>query len=251
MIILLAAERLKSGIFRRPALLWLAALVAVGVAVAMPRGVSVAEAQSPSWNGLVPPGLEAGDNFRILFVTSSDAEAEMAKSDDIADYNDYVQSVAKTNSELDLIWFRILGSTEDTSARDNTNTNPESDGTGEPIYYMLGDKVADDYADLYDGGWDSTQPRDEDGNTFSGTVQVSTGTNSDGDSASMCCACYCQSIAIGTGDRILIGLPQRQGKQLHSGLASPSYLFRFYALSERMVVLSESEAIPVSMSYGP
>ena len=34
---------------------------------------------------------------------------------------------------------------------DNTSTT----GTGVPIYWFKGDKVADDYADFYDGSWDS------------------------------------------------------------------------------------------------
>ena len=46
--------------------------------------------------------------------------------------------------------FRMLGSTEDVDARDNTGTT----GTGVPIYWLNGAKAADDYANFYDGGWD-------------------------------------------------------------------------------------------------
>ena len=43
--------------------------------------------------------------------------------------------------------FRVLASTEAVDARDNTATT----GTGVPIYWLDGNKLADDYADLYDG----------------------------------------------------------------------------------------------------
>ena len=162
-----------------------------------------------------------------------------------------MQSVAKTNFELGYIRFRILGSPAQVSARDNTITDPKSDGVGEPIYYMLGEKVAEDYADLYDGYWGSTEPRDENGNTFSGSLQVTTGTNPDGSSATVPYPCGPVSIAIGTGSRILIGRPTEPGWELHSVQSPPAYLYRFYALSEPLVVVSESQAIPVSMGYNP
>ena len=47
--------------------------------------------------------------------------------------------------------FRILASTEAVDARDNTST---TDRPGFPIYWLNGAKVADDYADFYDGSWD-------------------------------------------------------------------------------------------------
>ena len=42
------------------------------------------------------------------------------------------------------------GCTAAVDARDNTSTT----GTGVPIYWLDGTKVADDYADFYDGSWD-------------------------------------------------------------------------------------------------
>ena len=112
---------------------------------------------------------------------------------DIANWNDAVQAVADSNEDLDGIVFRILGSTcgnddsvcgdgsgtvDGVDARDNTSTNTTSDGTGEKIFYYLGEKLADNYADLYDGSWDSHSWTDESGNSVTGTVL--TGTASDG-----------------------------------------------------------------------
>ena len=46
--------------------------------------------------------------------------------------------------------FKMLGSTPNMDARDNTGTT----GVGVPIYWLNGAKVADNYADFYDGSWD-------------------------------------------------------------------------------------------------
>lgn len=63
--------------------------------------------------------------------------------------------------------------------------NAATTGKGVPIYNLAGstitsEKVADDYADFYDGGWDNPHyGRDEDGNHKS-TGLVWTGSESDG-----------------------------------------------------------------------
>ena len=76
--------------------------------------------------------------------------------------------------------FRALISTENEDALDNTATT----GTGVPIYWLNGDKVADDYAGFYDGNWDSVAGTDESGGTWvtesPRTPFIWTGSNSDG-----------------------------------------------------------------------
>ncbi|MCY4624423.1 MAG: hypothetical protein OXC99_05405 [Chloroflexi bacterium] len=62
--------------------------------------------------------------------------------------------------------FRVLGSTLDVDARDNTYTNPEVYGEGFPVYWANGNWVADDYLDFYDGEWTTTDP----GSLADGTV---------------------------------------------------------------------------------
>ena len=68
-------------------------------------------------------------------------------------YNTWVQArAAAGHADIQAYsdTFRMLGSTEAVDARDNTSTT----GAGFPIYWLNGAKVADDYADLYDGSWD-------------------------------------------------------------------------------------------------
>ena len=130
---------------------------------------------------LIPTDL-AGDRFRLIFVTY---QGHPATSTDIENYNTYVQSQANASNALAGIKthsssFRVLGSTEAVDARDNTGTTHTDDQPGVPIYWLNGSKVADDYADLYDGTWDDeANPTRRDGNTVS-PGQVWTGSNNDG-----------------------------------------------------------------------
>ena len=106
------------------------------------------------WAG-IPSGLGAGDRFRLLFVTK---EERNPASSNIADYNTFVQTSAGAAGAWEPIktykdHFRVLASTAEVDARDNTGTNP-SEYTGVPVYWINGGgKVADNNADLYDGRW--------------------------------------------------------------------------------------------------
>ena len=102
-----------------------------------------------SW-GLTPTGLAVGDKFRLLFLSSTKRDA---LSSDIADYNTFVQDRAAAGHADIRAYsggFGAIGCTAAVDARDNTSTT----GTGVPIYWLDGAKVADDYADFYDGSWD-------------------------------------------------------------------------------------------------
>ena len=115
---------------------------------------------------LKPTGLTADDQFRLIFISSTKRNAVPI---DIADYNTFVQGLAAaghTDIQAYSAEFSVVGCTADTDARDNTGTT----GTGVPIYWLNGDpdnaKVADDYADFYDGDWDEERQnknRDESG----------------------------------------------------------------------------------------
>ena len=119
----------------------------------------------PSDWSLIPGGIEPGDSFRLLFVTSATRDVSSAN---IADYNAHAQSAAGNNSSLQSFKgrFTALISTSSVDAKDNTSTT----GTGVPIYWLGGDKVADDYADLYDKSWDSVSGKTEAGGGYTGLV---------------------------------------------------------------------------------
>ena len=119
----------------------------------------------PADSPLVPDGIEPGDSFRLLFVTSTSMKAESA---DVADYNKFVQTRAAANSNLTDFSGRFTAyiSTATVDARDNTGTT----GTGVSVHWLGGDKIADGYADLYDGDWGSVSGKTEGGNSYTGLV---------------------------------------------------------------------------------
>ena len=121
----------------------------------LPTGVEV-----PTDWGLIPSGLGAGDSFRLLFLSSTQRNAE---STNIAVYNSFVQDLAATG-HADILdhasQFRAVACTSAVNAINNTGTT----GTGVPIHWLGGAKAADDYADFYDGKWDEEATvRDESG----------------------------------------------------------------------------------------
>ena len=176
---------------------------------------------------LKPADVAAGNSFRLLFVTHI---GHAPTSTDIADYNTYIQSQANAGSALAAIrpyssGFRVVGSTAAVDARDNTATK----GTGVPIYWLNGSKVADNYADFYDGSWDDeANARRRDGSRTSPNY-VFTGSAHNGTEAR------------GSGTSLAFGRSSVRLGQLNTGSAGPltsvgviartSTAFPYYALS--------------------
>ena len=132
---------------------------------------------------LKPADLTIGEAFRLLFLTSTTRDAT---SSDIADYNAFVETAAAAgHADIQAYsgGFRGVASTADDDARDNTATT----ATGVRIYWLGGNKVADNYADFYDGTWDDeSNVTDESGSAYTslGTPEVVwTGSNDDGTEA--------------------------------------------------------------------
>ena len=152
-------------------------LLAGALLLALPSGpahAQTAQTVDNDW-ALIPSGLGPGESFRLLFITSTTRAANSAS---IGDYNSFVQDRADNgHSAIDSFSgeFRALISTPSTDARDNTATT----GTGVPIYWLSGAKVADDYSDFYNGDWDSNAAKSESG-SGPGSNVVWTGSNSDG-----------------------------------------------------------------------
>ena len=136
-----------------------------------------------TWD-LLPSGFVVGDEFRLLFVTSNTRNANTSA---IADYNTFVQSAAASGHSAIQIYsslFRAVGSTASTDARDNTATTYTSSAKGVRIYWLNGNKVADQYEDFYDGDWDDeANAKNESGGSRSLAVSANkpwTGSNDDG-----------------------------------------------------------------------
>ena len=117
---------------------------------------------------LKPNSINGGDQFRLIFLSSTKRKAT---SLDIADYNTFVQALAETGRAAIRPYadgFNVVGCTASmpgfpagVNARENTGTT----GTGVPIYWLKGNRVANNYADFYDGSWDNeANVKNESGN---------------------------------------------------------------------------------------
>ncbi|MCX6873514.1 MAG: Ig-like domain-containing protein [Verrucomicrobia bacterium] len=109
----------------------------------------------------VPPGLNPGDHYRLVFVTSTETYSGGSNHGPnppwfttVADYNAFATTTANAVPALAALstpWKAIITTqSPDSNAKDNTGTNPSS-STGVPIYNLGGRRVADNNADLWDG----------------------------------------------------------------------------------------------------
>ena len=175
-----AATLLRSA---RAATLALAGLAVL--AVGLPEHAE-AQTEVPADWALKPADIAAGEQFRLMFVTSTGRDA---LSTDIADYNTFVRTRAAAGVTAIQTYandFTALASTESVNARANTLTRATD--TDVPIYWVrsgsvgAGDRATDDYADFYDATWKTNAiGRNESGVNMS-FVSTSfwTGTNTDG-----------------------------------------------------------------------
>ena len=140
---------------------------------AVTNNSTVATEVPNNWS-LKPTGLAAGDQFRLLFLSSTKRNATAT---DIATYNTFIQNLAAaghTDIRDYSAGFRAVGCTAATDARDNTATTYTGTAKGVPIYWLNGTKAADEYEDFYDGDWDDeANDKNASGNDGPDTSQVS------------------------------------------------------------------------------
>ncbi|MFN7338951.1 MAG: PEP-CTERM sorting domain-containing protein [bacterium] len=157
-------------------------IVSAGVALAT-LGTSAAQAALV----VVPTGLNPGDQYRLVFVTSG---TRNATSSNINDYNTFVTNqvtgsalatqLTTAGFNLGTITWKAIGSTSATSAKVNTGTDGSQPDV--PIYLIDGNKVANNNADLWDGSIQTFINRTQ--IDTSGTDSVWTGTNVGGSAQS-------------------------------------------------------------------
>ena len=210
---------------------WSTAIVNYRIEVTGEEGIEV---EVPQGWSLTPSGLVGGQKFRLLFITLT---GHSSANTDIESYNTYVQSQANAaNAHTDIkayhSHFRVLGSTAAVDARDNTRTNP-NDYASVPIYWMGGDKVADNYGDFYDGSWDSEEWTGPTGTSPSSTqVLMGTGSENNGTEAVQ----QGVSRAMGSTTAVRIGTVNGTGDPLSAISQTAGTNHRYYALSNIFVV---------------
>ena len=138
------------------------------------------------------PIFRVGQQYRLMVITNRNLVSTVDDSDNRKDgafYNGKVADGVGANTILAPHkdgFTALVSTTGDSSAsppvpaaiaRDNTETT----GTGVPIYWFTGSRVADDYADFYDGSWDSRASRNQDGVILGGNDACAwTGSRSSG-----------------------------------------------------------------------
>ena len=194
----------------------------------------------PSSWGLKPSAVARGGTFRLIYVSSQSRNAEAT---DIDVYNAFVQNVTATGGHARLKPYaglaKVVGSTAATDARDNTGTT----GAGVPIYWLNGAKVADDYADFYDGSWDSSQFRNESGSVAGGVFSIWTGSNADGTK---------NNSPLGNTSFVRYGdsRSDRNQNHLNDGGSAPDNQNRLYALSPVFTVEAPLADPVISITAG-
>ena len=207
----------------------IAALAAI-IAVSLPIQGHAQTSIPHDWS-LKPSGLDTRDKFRLLFASSTKRNANPS---DIAIYNTFVQTRAAaghTDIQAYSAGFKVVGCTGTVDATDNTGTT----GTGVPIYWLDGDKVADDYADFYDGSWDSRSPTTETGAsvTTTSTDGVITGCSAIGTDG---------GATLGDGISVSMGNPSGNGSGLSGALTRIEFTHRLYGLSVVFQVSASTDA---------
>ena len=199
-----------------------AGTVTVGTLTGGPFGVVFVDDETgdievpTSWN-LKPSSLSAGDDFRLIFRSSTQRDAT---SSDIAEYDAFIHNVIATNGHADIKpysgFFKVFASTRSgsgstgTTARvhngllttaqksdphtghhdqagdewaDGSQRSTVGNSAGTPTYWLNGAILANNYADLCDLAWASgngvTNGFDQDDpRSEDGTRNVPTGTPS-------------------------------------------------------------------------
>ncbi len=132
----------------------------VGMAIVATAWFALPTNQSFAAPITTPTDLLPGAQYRLAFLTTG---TRNAASTDITDYDAFVTAEANSVPELSSLstTWQVLGSTATVDARDHTGTDPF--GPGVPIYRLDDIRLADDYADLWDGNLDAPLEVDQNG----------------------------------------------------------------------------------------
>ena len=172
----------------------------------------------------VPSGLNAGDQYHIVFITTQIRDGTSAN---ISDYNNFVNSVAEDAGigpvSAGNQW-RAIASTPSTDASANISVTA-------PVYNMNSELVANNAADLWDGTIANTIAYEEDGtysNSFAWTGTLPTGVG-DGD----------RTLGSSTSSLTVGSSIYANAEWINSVTRSSSFEYPLYAISDTLTVTPE------------
>lgn len=181
----------------------------------------------------VPPTLSPGDSYQLVFVTDG---VHDAASGFISTYNTFVQNEAALNPALTGtnvgVVYKAIASTLGIDANLNAPVTA-------PVYNFNGDKIADNFADM----WDSTIDNPIVYTQYAGTVfppDIWTGTQLNG--------LKFAGAELGAANPRTGRLDLADGKWINETISNSSFTSRFYGLSNvLMVPVPEPSAIVLAM----
>ena len=174
-----------------------------------------------------PNDLSPGDQYRLIFVTSS---TSTATSSEIGVYNSFVDGIGDTILLSD---WKVIASTNAVDAIDNTSTS----GTGVPIYDLQGNRITDNYLGLWGGGIFPNVPiYDETGADVGGDAFAWTGSDFDGRE-------YDNSFGLGSPS-VTWGAIGDKEFWLNDNEDTSTEELHLYAMSGLLTVQDSSEVIP-------
>ena len=172
-----------------------------------------------------PTGLNPGDHFRILFITSG---TTTATSTAIGTYDSFVNADANgaTYNGSTISW-QAVGSTSSVNAITHIGT------TGDAVYLADGTKIAssDGLSGLWSGSLLNAPNEYLNGTSAGSGAVVWTGTNTNGSSSS----------PLGGGSLVEFGSSDlKTGGWVHASVDFNSTTYNFYGISSDLVVPSAS-----------
>lgn len=202
---------------------------------------------------VTPPGVKAGEQFRIIFVTPNKTDATSAN---ISDYDAFVtsQAAGATFNGIAVQW-QALASTNTLNARDHVGQS------GAAVYLADGTKVANSDTTAAGGIWSAggllAQPTEDlDGNSYSGLVW--TGTSGVGTTYETTPVQGEPSVKWGLGSTGLNGnnkvetgtLPGTPGGynwlSIPAGVQLNTNLYQVYGISEVLTAVPEPSSLLIS-----
>ena len=240
----------------------------------------------PSNWPLLPSGLNVGDEFRLMYMTSQGRDA---RSNQIGAYDRFIRRVGAQNGHPDIQpyvgFFKTFASTRSrqTSAGasgrahvglytglDHTGSGGSTeDGStsntsaGDPIYWLNGSRIADNTYDFCDGTWDNrwssgdgnNHLKNEAGQTVTGTAaetRVWTGMWPDCTDNSLNPLSSTRggggNVAYGPGTEGESALATRTGGPLVKGTAGEGQQNRLYAMSPVFKVATAAADVNVALA---
>ncbi len=206
----------------------------------------------PDWE-LAPSGLSDGDRFRLIFLSSG---TTAAAGSSINDYDVWLRNLAASGGHAAIQpyaqGFQALGSTADTHAQARAGASPDL-GNGDarpvaattPIYWLNGEQVASNHADLWDGAWSNVSVsagniKDESGAAVAQADRHWTGSGGDGAASDN---------PLGhTGDEVTYG--QWSGNPVSAGLADKTQSYPLIGISQVFEVI-DKPIFSIDVASGP